>query len=48
VKQASGPKKVVEYDGAREEDAFKSFISGLLGSASTSVGADGEQDDLEL
>ena len=49
VKNGSGPKKVVEYDGAREVDALNSFISGLLGGgASASVGSDGETDDLEL
>jgi hypothetical protein len=49
VKNGSGPKKVVEYDGAREEDAFKTFITAQLGgSGSASVGADGETDDLEL
>ncbi len=50
MKNGSGPKKVVEYDGAREVDALKSFISGLLGGggASASVGSDGETDDLEL
>ena len=46
MKDGAG-KKAVEYDGAREVDAFKAFISKLL-TGEMAVGADGEADDLEL
>ena len=40
----------MEYDGAREVDAFKAFLDKQLGGgdAAASIGADGEADDLEL